>query len=73
MALNALAYLIEHLLKYQLSKNHNYIIVINKITHMRRRWGTPQNFYLAVIDELEKELFIKKLLKGYLRYKTKTF
>ena len=34
--------------------------VNNKITHMWRRWGTPQNFFLAFIDELEKQLFIKK-------------
>ena len=26
--------------------------------------GTPQNFCLAFTDELEKQLFIKKLLKG---------
>ena len=31
-----------------------------KITHMWRRWGTPQNYCLAFIDELEKQLFIKK-------------
>ena len=30
---------------------------------MWRRWGTPQNFCLTFIDELEKQLFIKKLLK----------
>ena len=31
---------------------------------MRRRWGTPQNFCLAFVDEFEKQLFIqKKLLK----------
>ena len=30
---------------------------------MLRRWGTPQNFCLAFIDELEKQLFIKQLLK----------
>ena len=29
---------------------------------MRRRCGTPQNFYLALIDKLEKQL-LKKLLK----------
>ena len=27
------------------------------------RWSTPQNLYLAFIKELEKQLFIKKLLK----------
>ena len=31
--------------------------------HMWRRWDTPQNFCLAFINELEKQLFIKKLLK----------
>ena len=30
---------------------------------MWRRWGTPQNFFLAFIDELEKQIIIKKLLK----------
>ena len=28
---------------------------------MRRRWGTPQNLFLAFIDELEKQLLIKLL------------
>ena len=27
-----------------------------KITHIWRRWGTPQNFFLAFIGELEKQL-----------------
>ena len=31
-----------------------------KIAHMWRKWDTPQNFCLAFIDELEKQLFIKK-------------
>ena len=30
---------------------------------MWRRWGTPKNFFLAFIDELEKQIIIKKLLK----------
>ena len=30
---------------------------------MQRRWGTPQNFCLAFIDELEKNYLLKKLLK----------
>ena len=34
-------------------------LLIKKITHMWRRWGTPQNFFLAFIDELEKQIFIK--------------
>ena len=29
---------------------------------MWRRWDTPQDFFLAFIDELEKQLFIKKNL-----------
>ena len=35
---------------------------MRKITHMWRRWATPQNFCLAFIDKLEKQL-LKKLLK----------
>ena len=31
-----------------------------KITHMRRRWGTPQKFFLGFIDELEKQIIIIK-------------
>ena len=30
---------------------------------MWRRWDTPQNFFLAFIDELENQIIIKKLLK----------
>ena len=30
---------------------------------MCRRCGTPQNFILAFIDELEKQLFIKKTVE----------
>ena len=30
---------------------------------MCRRWGTPHNFCLAFIDEIEKQLLIKKLIK----------
>ena len=30
---------------------------------MCRRWGTPQNFCFAFIDEIEKQLLIKKLIK----------
>ena len=32
------------------------IRVKKKITHMWRRWGTPQNLFLAFIDELEKQI-----------------
>ena len=31
-----------------------------KKSHTWRMWATPQNFCLAFIDELEKQLFIKK-------------
>ena len=34
-----------------------------KITHMWRKWGTPQNFFLAFIDELEKQTIIKKTVE----------
>ena len=34
-----------------------------KIIHMWRRWGTPQNFFLAFIDELEKQITIKKTVE----------
>ena len=37
---------------------------------MWRRWGTPQNFSLAFIDELEKQIIIKKTVKVG-QYKTK--
>ena len=30
---------------------------------MWRKWGTPQNFFLAFTDELEKQIFTKKVLK----------
>ena len=44
-------------------------ISFEKITHIRRRWSTPQNFFLAIIDELEKQLIIKKLLKWEIKTK----
>ena len=34
-----------------------------KIKHMWRRWGTPQNFFLAFIDEFKKQIVIIKMLK----------
>ena len=34
-----------------------------KITHMWRRRGTPWNFFLAFIDELEKQIIIKKTVE----------
>ena len=36
---------------------------LKKILHMRRRWGTPQNFCLAFIDELWKTRKIRILKK----------
>ena len=30
------------------------------MTHIHGRWGTPQNFFLAFIDKLEKQIIIKK-------------
>ena len=38
-------------------------VAILKIKHMWRRWDTPQNFFFAFIDGLEKQIIIKKLLK----------
>ena len=32
-------------------------------THMGRRWGTPQNFFLAFTDELEKQTIIYKTVE----------
>ena len=32
---------------------------------MRRRWGTPQNFFLAFTNEIEKQLFIKKTFEEF--------
>ena len=34
--------------------------LIEKIIHMLRRWGTPQNFFLIFVDELKKQIIIKK-------------
>ena len=38
-------------------------ITIKKIHTHVEKVGTSQNFCLVIIDELEKQLFIKKLLK----------
>ena len=32
--------------------------LLKKITQMRKRWGTPQNFFLTFIEELEKQIII---------------
>ena len=37
--------------------------LIIKITHMWRRCDTPQNFFLAFIDEFEKQVIIKKTVE----------
>ena len=37
--------------------------VFQKITHMWRRCGTPQNFVLTFIDEFEKQIIIKKTVE----------
>ena len=43
---------------------HPKAVISVKITHIRRRWGTPLNFFLAFSDELEKQLiFIKKTVE----------
>ena len=34
-----------------------------KITHMWRMWHTPQNFFLAFIDELGKQIIITKTVE----------
>ena len=31
---------------------------------MLKRWGTPQNFFLEFIDELEKQLLKKNIEMG---------
>ena len=42
-------------------ENDLFTLFEKKITPMYR-WGTPQNFFLAFMDELEKQIVIKKLL-----------
>ena len=37
--------------------------IIQKFTHMWRRWGAPQIFVLAFIGELEKQINIKKTVE----------
>ena len=46
-----------------MSKRSYFFKKKKKITHMERRWGTPQNFFFAFINELEKQIFIKKTVK----------
>ena len=48
-------------IKKQIGKGMSNIYL--KIRHMWRRWGKPQNFCLAFVDELEKQLFIKKTVE----------
>ena len=42
-----------------------------KITHRRRRWGTPQNFCLAFIDKFEKNNYLLKKLSKWADKKCK--
>ena len=42
----------------------NMYMIRSKITYMWRRWGTPQNFFLAFIDELEKQIIKKTVEVG---------
>ena len=45
--------------KFQLNKNRK--VTKNwKTTHMWRRWCTPQNFFFAFIDQLEKQIQLLK-------------
>ena len=43
--------------------NEKMEVTKKKIRHMWWRWGTPQNFCLAFIDEPQKKLFIKKTVE----------
>ena len=41
-----------------------------KKSHTWKKWGTPQNFFLAFTDELEKQIIIKKTVEmGQLKTK----
>ena len=56
-------FLLVNYLKLTLAKRDTFITrkdLKSKIIHMWRRWGTLQNFSLVFIDELEKQIFIKK-------------
>ena len=44
-----------------------------KITHMWRRWDTLQNFFLAFIDKLEKQIIIKKTVEWVNKKKQNNF
>ena len=44
------------------SENQNFE-KMKIITHMWRRWGIPQNFFLTFIDELEKQTITKKTVE----------
>ena len=49
-----------HSVRKGVIRNFGRPATLLKITYMWRRWGTPQNFCSVFIDELEKQLFIKK-------------
>ena len=49
---------------WKFDTSHTWISCLYlKITHMWRRWGSPQNFFLALIEELEKQIIIKKTVE----------
>ena len=43
-------------------RNFDFWLIVRKIIHLRRRWVTPQNFCLTLIN-LKKNYFLKKLLR----------
>ena len=61
---------------YSFLGNYNINLIIQnfkkyilKITNIWRRWGTPQNFFLAFTDELEKQLIIKNCWSEPIKHK----
>ena len=48
--------------------HQNVLNVLEKITHMWTKSGTPQNFFWAFIDELEKQIIIRKTVEIILVY-----
>ena len=46
----------QFFLKYKFSAPFS---LVKNAYHIHVRWGTPQNFFLAFIDGLQKQLFIK--------------
>ena len=56
-------YILFHLFIIRVSKYSKASCKKKKTTHMWRRWGTPQSFLLALINELWKTLKIRILKK----------